>query len=249
MISVELRTIIHISDLRVGQNNPEFVEALGALLNGLQPDLLILNGNLTERGSDAELVEAQKTLSGFPNPQLILPGVSDRRLTDVFSKFARFKKIFGPTTPAGFAENGVSVLGVDPKWLASDEGWKQVTDFFASADPRGLRIIACPRFSGESLNREIETRFCRGGIDFVLGGGVKSADQSFLSGCIYGDQPLHLSSGLLKSTDGAKPVWALHTIRSRDTTCTIETFFWNQNTRAFQMTHNSPQLHVPLRYR
>ena len=69
---------IHISDLHRGANeSPEVDAALTALVAELAPSVVIVTGDLSNRGRAAELRRARTLLDALPAPWLAVPGNHD----------------------------------------------------------------------------------------------------------------------------------------------------------------------------
>lgn len=72
-------TIVHfafLTDIHVtpGSDNAEHLKNVVAELNETPPDMVIINGDLTNQGSDSELTYVNEILSGLTVPVYVLPG-------------------------------------------------------------------------------------------------------------------------------------------------------------------------------
>src|SRR6187402_3049301 len=85
----------HISDTHIGSNNAE--EDLRRTVQSINNDptikFVILSGDITDFGSDAELVVAKQILDSLNKPWYIIPGNHDSNWSE--SGTNSFKKIFG----------------------------------------------------------------------------------------------------------------------------------------------------------
>jgi 3',5'-cyclic AMP phosphodiesterase CpdA len=115
--------ILHISDLHLGRSTEsEPLTALRALLPGLDPEILVVTGDLTHRGRRAELERARELLESLGLPLLAVPGNHD--IPYVFpTRFTRTRdewdRVFGTTEPV-YISGRLAVVG-----LNSVRPWRQ----------------------------------------------------------------------------------------------------------------------------
>lgn len=69
--------IVHISDLHFGREQPKLVAALSPQIHALEPDLVVVTGDLTQRARRRELAAAAEWIGGLPQPVLVVPGNHD----------------------------------------------------------------------------------------------------------------------------------------------------------------------------
>ena len=179
-----MRTIAHLSDLKVGSTAPEMLEALSDLLARLQPTLVVVAGNMTHSGQAGELRNARLLLDSMPSPQIVVPGDRDfgnSRYTRLLSTSASFFTAIESKTFPCFADSEIVVVGADMskatqvKHGGRDEaGQKQIDPLFEAADPSALRLmVACrPGFA-------MDERETRRPLDLVLTGSPDPHDPSY----------------------------------------------------------------------
>ncbi|MBV8068382.1 MAG: metallophosphoesterase [Acidobacteriaceae bacterium] len=126
-----MRVIAHISDLHFGYNDPLLANALTEALAQINPDVLVVSGDLVEHATDAEFQHARAFLDSLPGPQIIVPGNHDlpfynlwRRFTEGLAKYRRF--ITDDLQPA-FVDSEVVIIGADSAHLYPVKGGK-ITD-------------------------------------------------------------------------------------------------------------------------
>ncbi len=83
------RLIAHLSDLHFGTEDPAVAEGLLADLAALEPSLVVVSGDLTQRAKVSEFMAAREYLARIPYPQVVVPGNHDVPFYDVFRRFAR----------------------------------------------------------------------------------------------------------------------------------------------------------------
>ena len=83
-----MRKLAHISDLHFGRIDDEVVEALLADLRSLGPDLIVVSGDLTQRGHRHQFREARAFLGRLSAPYLVVPGNHDIPAINMLARFA-----------------------------------------------------------------------------------------------------------------------------------------------------------------
>jgi 3',5'-cyclic AMP phosphodiesterase CpdA len=110
--------VLQISDPHFGTEQPPVVEALLRLYRQLQPALVIISGDITQRARRAQFGAAE----GFcrqlaPTPIVAVPGNHDIPLFNVaaraFYPYANFERIFGSDLEPSFANDALLVLCVN----------------------------------------------------------------------------------------------------------------------------------------
>lgn len=126
-----MRLIAHISDLHFGYNDPLLAKALIAALTQLNPNVVVVSGDLVEHATDAEFQQARAFLDSLPGPQIIVPGNHDlpfynlwRRFTEGLDRYRRF--ITDDLEPA-FVDEELAIVGADSAHLYPVKGGK-ITD-------------------------------------------------------------------------------------------------------------------------
>ncbi len=84
-----MRTIVHLSDLHFGRIDPAVCRALAEDVSALNPDLVVVSGDLTQRAREHEFEEARVFLKSLPLPQLVVPGNHDVPLYNFVARFLR----------------------------------------------------------------------------------------------------------------------------------------------------------------
>jgi 3',5'-cyclic AMP phosphodiesterase CpdA len=84
-----MRTIVHLSDLHFGRIQDGILEALSRAVVEIQPDLIAISGDLTQRARHREFRQAQAFLRALPARKIVVPGNHDVPLYNLFTRFAR----------------------------------------------------------------------------------------------------------------------------------------------------------------
>ena len=110
--------LAHISDIHCG---PEFqqdkVETAISEINRMEPDLVVVTGDLTSSGLREEYRAAQETISQIDAETLVLPGNHDERNVG----YRVFNEIFGEAPKKTRLDGGI-IVGVDSAEPDIDEG-------------------------------------------------------------------------------------------------------------------------------
>jgi 3',5'-cyclic AMP phosphodiesterase CpdA len=82
-----MKRIAHISDIHFGREDREVVERLIEKIGELQPDAVVVSGDLTQRARTSQFVRARAMLGRLPKPQIVVPGNHDVPLYNVVERF------------------------------------------------------------------------------------------------------------------------------------------------------------------
>jgi 3',5'-cyclic AMP phosphodiesterase CpdA len=114
-----MRTIAQISDLHFGRHSAAAAEDLLASLRAVDPDLVVVSGDFTQRARRVEFIQARKFLDRISQPKLVLPGNHDMPLFDLFRRFVTpFASYHHYISPAGltgdlFRDEEIAVIGLN----------------------------------------------------------------------------------------------------------------------------------------
>ena len=82
-----MRTVAHLSDLHFGAAVPEIVAALVARIVELNPDVIAVSGDLTQRARRQQFRRARAFLAALPGSHIVVPGNHDVPLYNVLARF------------------------------------------------------------------------------------------------------------------------------------------------------------------
>ncbi len=112
-----MRKIAHISDLHFGRVDPEVAAAITRDLIELDPVLVIISGDITQRARARQFAAAREFLDGIPFPKLIVPGNHDIPLYNLGRRFlsplGRYKRYISQELNPSFIDNEVAVFGIN----------------------------------------------------------------------------------------------------------------------------------------
>ncbi|MFQ5536787.1 MAG: metallophosphoesterase family protein [Gemmatimonadota bacterium] len=246
-------TILHASDLQYGRPyRPEAGEALQALARGLEPDLVVVAGDLTQRAKAREYRGVRKLLDGLGKaPLVVTPGNHDvplyRFWERLFAPYRKWRRYIGAELDSVHRVPGATVVAlnssaprraivggrVDPHQVAF------ARKAFAGTSPGELRLVVLhhhlvPTPSGEGGRplpnaAELARAFEEMAVDAVLGGHVHHSMVTSSRDLIGGRGPKpgvpFLASGTATSSRGRPPEVGentLHVIHVDDTHLQVE---------------------------
>ena len=112
--------LVHLSDLHFGAHDERLVEAVAEHIDDLQPDLVVISGDFTQRARTEQFREACEFLDGLRergHEVLGVPGNHDVPLYDVLRRFlsplARYRRFIDDTLCPFIELPGVAVLGIN----------------------------------------------------------------------------------------------------------------------------------------
>ena len=112
-----MRVLAHISDLHFGRVDRAALEPLRRRLRELDPDLVIVSGDLTQRARRSQFREARAFLDTLPEPQLVVPGNHDVPLFNVLARLFRplagYRRIIAKDIDPSFADEEIAVFGLN----------------------------------------------------------------------------------------------------------------------------------------
>ncbi|WP_146590913.1 metallophosphoesterase family protein [Puniceibacterium confluentis] len=81
--------IVHLSDLHFGRDRPELLEPLVAHVNGLEPDLVLVSGDFTQRARNHQFSAARAFINRLQAQTLAVPGNHDTPLDNLYMRLMR----------------------------------------------------------------------------------------------------------------------------------------------------------------
>jgi 3',5'-cyclic AMP phosphodiesterase CpdA len=112
-----MKTLVHLSDLHFGRVDAELLEPLRRRLHALDPDLIVISGDLTQRARNEQFEEAVAYLETLPGPQLVVPGNHDVPLYNVVKRFlsplGNYKRIVTDDLEPAHLDDEMAVVGVN----------------------------------------------------------------------------------------------------------------------------------------
>lgn len=109
--------VLHLSDLHFGRTDPHLLEPLLNAANALQPALVVISGDLTQRARVAQFAEARAFIDRLAAPVLCVPGNHDTPLDNLFLRFlrpwGRYRRFISADLEPAYRGGGLVVVGVN----------------------------------------------------------------------------------------------------------------------------------------
>ncbi|MDO5758566.1 MAG: metallophosphoesterase family protein [Rhodobacterales bacterium] len=147
-----MRQLVHLSDLHFGRDRPELLNPLIARVNALEPDLVAISGDLTQRARHSQFEAAREFIEQLHAPVLVVPGNHDVPLENLLSRaiwpWRRYRRWITRDLNPQFSDDEMIVLGVNTvNPSAHQSGWfthsavARVAKAFADPEDQRTRII------------------------------------------------------------------------------------------------------------
>jgi 3',5'-cyclic AMP phosphodiesterase CpdA len=186
--------IAQLTDIHFGDENADAVKGVLDHLAADPPDAVVLTGDLTRQGDEAEFAAAKAWANALPGHVIVVPGNHDTPYYNpywrVVAPWRRFRKWFGHTRPryhgADFSLVGVNTArGVQfranwSKGAIASSQTREALDALSSAPSGHLRVVALHHPLVEMLGGPMTGKvhggeaaaktFAEGGVDLVLSG-------------------------------------------------------------------------------
>lgn len=186
--------LLQISDPHFGTEVPRVVDALAALAAQLEPSLVVMSGDITQRATEEQFRLAGEFLRRLPAPAtLVVPGNHDIPLVNLalraIAPYGRFSKAFGGELEPVHEDERMLVIGVNtvmPIWhqqgAVSPRQTERICRLLRQASPAQIRIVVCHHpvhvirpEDDKNLLRGVEAavpQWVEAGADLMLGGHI-----------------------------------------------------------------------------
>lgn len=152
-----MTSIIQFADIHFGAEDQEAIGCVKAAIAELEPDLIVICGDITQNGSDAEFKAAHDWIKTLDGPKLITPGNHDTPMYGLIERFtrpfAKYNKWITPLSLPYFTNEDVTILPYN-----SARGW--LFGFDWSLGAVNLKDLAV-------LTNELK-RHSQGGVEIIM---------------------------------------------------------------------------------
>ena len=148
-----MRTIVHLSDLHFGRVDARIVTPLIQRVRAINPDLVAISGDFTQRARRGQFIQARNFLDALPFPTLVVPGNHDVPLYNVASRvlnpFGGYRRYIAEDLEPVFADEEVAVVGLNSARALVMEGRgrlneaqvKRAADRLRRLSPQLIKIV------------------------------------------------------------------------------------------------------------
>ena len=255
--------LLHYTDVHFGVEHVDACEAAVAYAHGCTPDLVVVSGDVTQKGYPREFRAAAAWMKRLPSPQVTCPGNHDVPYHDMFGRaaypWARFDHHMGRSW-----RDGVRLPGLALETLNSARGfqlrmnWSKgvidlsevdtAIDRLQAAPADAIRIFIChhplvevtggPMTGETKRGREAAERLCAGEVDLIMTGHIHAP---FAYALPFGDgKTLATGASTLSTRErGAAPGFNVLEIDAE--TVTVKAVGWKDGAFATERTWVLPR--------
>jgi len=109
--------ILHLSDTHFGTEREPVVQAILRWVDDLQPDLVLLTGDITQRARRSQFTAARRFVQALQRPVLAVPGNHDIPLFNVMARwlnpYGGYRRALGPVLEPVVDIPGLLAIGVN----------------------------------------------------------------------------------------------------------------------------------------
>ena len=111
-----MKKIVHISDLHFGTEKPDILSLLFDELNSINPDVVVVSGDLTQRAKTKQFIKAKSFINRVDFPLVIIPGNHDIPLYNIWERvtnpFAKFESYFDKSDRY-YSDDQLQIIGLN----------------------------------------------------------------------------------------------------------------------------------------
>ena len=244
-----MRTLLHLSDLHFGRIHPPLVAPLVAFARNLEPDVVVVSGDLTQRARSAQFRQARAFLDALPTPQIVVPGNHDVPLYNVFARFLgpldKYRKYISRDLEPVFVDSRIAVVGLNSarsltikNGRLNPEQLERVRSRLSPLPERLTKIVVTHHpldLPSNPSDKDLIGRarlamqtFAACGVDILLAGHVHVGDAGSTAQRYraLGRAALVVNAGTATSTRGRGQANSFNVIRIDEPVVTVECWAW-----------------------
>ena len=253
-----MRTLVHLSDLHFGRVDAQLLAPLRETVRAVQPHVVVISGDLTQRARSAQFIEARDFLASLPDPQIVVPGNHDIPLYNVVARFLtpldKYQRHITSDMSPEYVDDEIAVLGLNTaRSLTFKDGRvnrEQIIRLHERFDglPRSLaRVVVThhpfdlpEHYDEDELVDRAEmamSAFARCGVDLLLAGHLHTSQAGDTSDRyeLPGYAALAVQAGTATSTRGRGESNSFNVLRVANREVAIERQVWRPEAAAFAL--------------
>jgi 3',5'-cyclic AMP phosphodiesterase CpdA len=253
-----MRRILHLSDLHFGHVNPGLIDPLLRTVREVEPDLIAISGDLTQRARSYQFQEARAFLNALPKPQIVVPGNHDIPLHNLFARFfeplTKYKRYITDDLQPVYQDEEMIIVGVNTARSSVFKGGRinksQVARLREKFCALGRGVVkAVVTHHPFDLPEGHNERHLVGRARMAMGALADCGADLFLAGHlhishtghtrrykIHGHSALVVQAGTAISTRERGEVNSFNLLRIAYPEITVEKFAWNPVTTSFAVS-------------
>jgi 3',5'-cyclic AMP phosphodiesterase CpdA len=253
-----MRTIVHLSDLHFGRVDERLIDPLIAKMQELQPNLVAVSGDLTQRARSHQFIAAREFLDALPKPQIVVPGNHDIPLHNVFARFlqplVKYRRYITEDLQPSYADEEMIVVGVSTARSLVIKGGRinqqqmaYVQEKFCAFEDDKFKILVTHH--PFDLPEGYSDRDLIGRAEMAMSGLAACGADLFLAGHLHishtghtakryrikGHSALVIQAGTASSTRGRGETNSFNVIRLQHPNINVERLNWNPQKEWFEV--------------
>ena len=147
-----MKTLVHLSDVHFGRTDDAVVAAIIPMIHSLQPHVVVVSGDLTQRAKPDQFRAARAFLDKLPKPQIVVPGNHDVPLYNVFQRFlqplTKYRRFISQELEPFHADDEIAVAGINTArsmtfkdGRVNEEQMQRLHDRLAPLDDRMTKFV------------------------------------------------------------------------------------------------------------
>lgn len=250
-----MRTIVHLSDLHFGRVNPALIGPLITSVREVEPDLVAISGDLTQRARSHQFKQARSFLDALPKPQIVVPGNHDIPLHNIFARFleplTKYKRFITDDLQPIYADPEMVIIGVNTARSLVVKGGRinesqvsRLREKFCSFAERVIKVVVThhpfdlPEGHAErdlvGRAKMAMTGLAECGADLFLAGHLHISHTGHTKRYnVHGHSALVVQAGTATSTRERGEANSFNVLRLAHPSITVERLAWNPATAAF----------------
>ncbi|HEX8602358.1 MAG TPA: metallophosphoesterase [Pseudoduganella sp.] len=253
-----MRTIVHLSDIHFGRVDDRLLAPLHATIEAVQPHVVVISGDLTQRARSAEFKAARAWLDSLPGPQIVVPGNHDIPLYNVAARFltplTKYRRYITPDLAPEYVDDEIAVMGLNTArsltikdGRVNHEQVQRLEERMAKVDAGLTRIVVThhpfdlpEQFDEDDLVDRAPMAmeaFSKCGVDLLLAGHLHAshAGNSARRYKIAGYSALIVQAGTATSTRGRGESNSFNVLRIDGDEIQVERYSWKDDTAKFEV--------------
>ena len=253
-----MRTIVHLSDIHFGRVDERLLAPLRATVEAVQPHVVVVSGDLTQRARSEQFKAARAWLDTLPQPQIVVPGNHDIPLYNVAARFltplTKYRRYITENLAPEYVDDEIAVMGLNTaRSLTIKDGRvnreqiRRLRDRMEKVDPNVTRIVVThhPFDLPEAFNEDdlvdrapmAMEAFSQCGVDLLLAGHLHASHSgnSATRYKIAGYAALIVQAGTATSTRGRGETNSFNVLRIDGDEIQVERYGWQDASAAFEV--------------